>query len=153
MCRISAYFWYFNLVSSGADQKKFLQGLCTNDINLLANHGDSIAGSFLTTKGRVIIPAFLTLVQKNGNPEILIEGNDKMIAELKKTLALFKLRSKVSIEITNYKVFCDTDAQSKESVAEVGKKFGDKHLVSYIDPRANRNGTRTITVAHEGKKS
>ena len=35
---------------SGTDVKKFLQGVCTNDVNKLKNHGDCIAAAFLTPK-------------------------------------------------------------------------------------------------------
>ena len=39
----------FNLCS-GTDVTKFLQGVCTNDVNKLKNHGDCIAAAFLTPK-------------------------------------------------------------------------------------------------------
>lgn len=35
---------------SGTDVTKFLQGVCTNDVNKLKNHGDCIAAAFLTPK-------------------------------------------------------------------------------------------------------
>jgi folate-binding protein YgfZ len=73
--------------------------------------------------------------------EILLEGNAKMIAELKKTLALYKLRSKVVIEETKYKVYCDTVTSTSDPMRN---KLQNNIVVSAADPRIDSFGSRII---------
>lgn len=83
----------------GVDTKKFLQGICTNDINKLDQTINCLATAFLSTKGRVIADAFI-FNNSNDKDDIVIVETDKAIhAKLLKFLSSYKLRSKVSIKV------------------------------------------------------
>ena len=51
---------------SGTDVTKFLQGVCTNDVNKLKNHGDCIAAAFLTPKVKLGLIVYIKL--RKGTP-------------------------------------------------------------------------------------
>mmetsp|Transcript_7820 Transcript_7820/g.6988 ORF Transcript_7820/g.6988 Transcript_7820/m.6988 type:complete len:347 (+) Transcript_7820:29-1069(+) len=86
----------------GKDSKKFLQGICTNNVNLLVDKGDNIACAFLSTKGRIIADSFLHyLSTDNELPNILIETNKSFTEALIKHLTMYKLRSDVTISQSN----------------------------------------------------
>jgi len=93
----------------GKDTKAFLQGLCTNDVNKLVRKNDSIAASFLNTKGRIMADTILyytPTVNPDGKPQtpendvILIEVQSEMYKDLFNTMFIYKLRSKVKVTET-----------------------------------------------------
>eukprot|EP01040_Poterioochromonas_malhamensis_P005694 gene5694-6120_t len=137
---------------SGADCKKFIQGQCTNDVNLLKKHGDSIAAAFLTTKGRIFADALLYYHQPDSSVEgeIMIESQAKLITELQKYLKVFKLRSKVTMEVVDYKVFVNTDVTTAEELQQYitsSQSSQYQPLIGAIDPRVERYGARLILPA------
>lgn len=80
---------------AGRDSTKLLQGLITNDLNLLKN-GKSMYSMLLNTSGRVVYD--LIFYRANNDNEFLIEcdaAEDKNVIELMKK---YKLRSKVTFE-------------------------------------------------------
>jgi folate-binding Fe-S cluster repair protein YgfZ len=87
---------------SGKDKAKFLQGLSSNDINLLKSHGDCIASVFLSSSGRIIVDALIYNVNNGINdPYFLIETHSNNVSVLKSYLNTYKLRSAVKIEDAN----------------------------------------------------
>ena len=93
--------------SSGPDIFKFLQGLCTNDFNLLDTAEDDctqisgLATAFLNPKGRIICEAIATRnCSRHGNsePEVLLDLGIDSIPPLLKHLRMHKLRKKIQME-------------------------------------------------------
>mmetsp|Transcript_16425 Transcript_16425/g.15744 ORF Transcript_16425/g.15744 Transcript_16425/m.15744 type:complete len:439 (+) Transcript_16425:224-1540(+) len=99
---------------SGKDAVKFLQGLCTNDMNKLKTHGDCIAAAFLSHKGRIIADTLLYLketinkenISKNS---VIIELHISAIDILTKHLKTYKLRSSVIIKSYEYITILEND--------------------------------------------
>lgn len=140
---------------SGADSRKFLQGQCTNDINLLKKHGDSIAAAFLTTKGRIFTDALLYYHQPDSatDGDILIESQSKLITELHKYLNMFKLRSKVKMEVMDYDVVFSSDVTSSDALQQhlTQPSNNTKPLLATVDPRLEGYGSRFILPSGTGK--
>jgi folate-binding protein YgfZ len=142
---------------TGKDTTKFLQGICTNDISKLTNHGDCLAAAFLTTKGRVLADAIMyNVIDKDeadkagsatssGKRSIVLEIHSSAVAGLIKYLSMYRLRSSVKV----------TDASSKYSTV-LFTKYGSKNepqppadaegtiLVTAVDPRIASLGARIL---------
>ncbi len=121
-------------------------------MNLLKKHGDSIAAAFLTTKGRIFADALLYYHQPDSSMEgeIMIESQTKLITELQKYLTVFKLRSKVKMEVMDYKVFVNTDVTTAEELQQFITSSQSSHyqpLIGVIDPRVEKYGARLILPA------
>lgn len=80
------------LALTGADRVDFLQGLISNDVRLLAPER-VLWAALLTAQGKYLHDFFLY----SRGETILIEGEGARIADLKKRLALYKLRAKVAL--------------------------------------------------------
>lgn len=128
---------------SGKDKAKFLQGLSSNDINLLKSHGDCIASVFLSSSGRIIVDALIYNVNNGINdPYFLIETHSNNVSVLKSYLNTYKLRSAVKIEDANIfgllihnKLKNDIDKNIYNSI---------DHIVESSDPRAVALGKRIL---------
>ena len=93
--------------SRGPDLFKFLQGLCTNDFDLLDASGENptkmpgLATAFLNHKGRMLCEAIASIncshVGEN-EPEVLLDCNINSIPPLLKHLRMHKLRKKIQME-------------------------------------------------------
>jgi folate-binding protein YgfZ len=81
------------LALAGDDRVSFLQGLISNDVRRLAPER-ALWAALLTAQGKYLHDFFL---YQHGET-ILIEGEGARIADLKKRLALYRLRAKVAIE-------------------------------------------------------
>ena len=80
---------------SGPDRRAFLQGLISNDINLLDKQ-HCVYACLLTAQGKFLHDFFLT--EKDETIFIDCEGGARA-EDLAKRLKMFKLRSKVEIEV------------------------------------------------------
>ena len=94
------------------DSTKFIQGLCTNDVNIVKNNKEySLATAFLTVKGRILATATMyyypikkieSSSSNNTNVNIedryILEICDTVKSDLFRHLSLYKLRSKVTIK-------------------------------------------------------
>jgi folate-binding protein YgfZ len=78
---------------AGEDRSTFLQGLITNDINLLSEKG-MIYAAMLTPQGKFLYDFFLT----SQDDKILLDCLDEIHAPLMKKLMLYRLRARVAIE-------------------------------------------------------
>lgn len=114
------------ILVSGPDARPFLQGLITNDINLLDTQ-PMIYSCLLTPQGKFMFDFFMT---KQGDA-IQLECEGGMRADaLRDRLAHFKLRSKIILEaIQDINVFQILNAQSRSDAMP--------------DPRDPRLGLRT----------
>lgn len=129
---------------SGKDKSKFLQGLCSNDLNLLQNHGDCIASVFLSSSGRIIVDALIYNVNKGATDSyFIIETHNKYATVLKNYLHSYKLRSAVSIEDAN--VF-GMLIHNKIKTHHVHNNLYDnvEFIVESIDPRTSTLGNRVL---------
>ena len=129
---------------SGVDSRKFLQGICTNDVNKLDKHGDCIAAAFLTPGGRIVADALLYNVENN----IIIETHSSLGNSLDRYLRVYKLRSKVTIETLELKCLLEISDISTKDLQELVKSHGA--MVGAIDPRTNEMGTRFLVPKGKG---
>jgi len=81
---------------TGADAKKFLQSLITNDINKLSNE-NSIFACLLTPQGKFLFDFFIYEI----NSKIIIDIINKFFEQFIKKLNLYKLHSDVEIIVIN----------------------------------------------------
>ena len=132
---------------SGVDSRKFLQGICTNDVNKLDKHGDCIAAAFLTPGGRIVADALLYNVENN----IIIETHSSLGNSLDRYLRVYKLRSKVTIETLELKCLLEVNDISTTDLQELVKSHGA--MVGAVDPRTNEMGTRFLVPKDKDDKS
>jgi len=88
------------LIVAGDDRKTFLQGLVSNDVTKVSTDQALWAG-FLTAQGKFLWDLFL--VEKGD--AILVDVDQASAETFKKKLSLYKLRSKVTIEMSDLAVF------------------------------------------------
>lgn len=122
----------------GPDRVDFLQGLISNDTTKVAP-GRAIWAALLTPQGRFLNDMF---VADDGNGALLLETERDRAPALAKKLALYKLRSKVTVE--------DRSATMEVAVvfgrgAEAVLPFEDG--VAFIDPRLPELGVRVLAAA------
>lgn len=111
----------------GEDKETFLQGLISNDINLVTST-QAIYAALLTPQGRFLFDFFIT--EKDGT--FLLDVESARHEALLKKLSLFKLRSKVTLKARpDLKVY-----------ALWGE--GNFPMEAYHDPRLKALGARLI---------
>lgn len=82
----------------GAEATPFLQGLVTNDINLLVEDDrKSLYCAFLNTGGRVLFDAIISKTENEG--EFLLDVDSAVAKVVKKHLSLYKVRRKIAINV------------------------------------------------------
>lgn len=128
---------------SGEDRLPFLQGLITNDANLLTK-GVALYAAMLSPQGKFLHDFFL--VPKG--EEILLDINKHRAADLIARLNIYKLRSKISIQPIECKVtaywdapFPPTEAIADPRLSALGWRiYGDVQLpeASPADYEAHR---------------
>jgi len=148
---------------TGTDARRFLQGICTNDIGKLKpDAGDCIATSLLNNKGRILFNLLLyTLREKSVCSEqiwdnnlgvsdtgLLAELNTKNLEEFQRYLNLYKLRSKVDIRVVEADCLFVNRAFSPDQLAIINDSSSPDVLVASIDPRLEDFGTRVIINKH-----
>lgn len=110
---------------SGKDSKDLLQGLITNDINLLANE-PAIHCALLTPQGKYLFDFFIV----SDGDDLLLDCESSRMPDLIRRLMMYRLRAEV--EITNisdsHKVYALWDSET-----------------GYKDPRDANIGNRLIT--------
>lgn len=120
---------------SGEDARSFLQGVITNDINLV-NEKSAVYACFLTPQGKYLAD-FFVYPHLDG---VLLDVDKKILSELLKRMSLFKLRSRVVLE----------DVSDQYTVTAIwGTGLHPEHAVA--DPRASVMGYRMLNGAAEGE--
>ena len=121
------------IVIEGDDKYKFIQGIISNDIELLKKK-KSIYGSILSPQGRFIHDFFIT--QWNNN--FILECSRLDSDEILKKFELYKLKSDVKFKIeTNLKIFLINFSSLETVDSSVRSK-----LFNFSDPRFNNELTR-----------
>ena len=119
---------------AGADAKKLLQGLITNDMDRLDTE-PAIHAALLSPQGKILFEFFVV-----GSPEAyLLETAAAQAANLSKRLLLYKLRARVEIsdQSANYAVFALWGAACPGPAAL-------PFAIAFRDPRLVDLGTRII---------
>ncbi len=122
----------------GPDRVEFLQGLISNDTTKVAP-GRAIWAALLTPQGRFLNDMF---VADGGNDTLLLETERERAPALAKKLALYKLRSKVTVE-------------DRSATMEVAAVFGPgadtlpplEGATAFVDPRLANLGVRVLAPA------
>jgi folate-binding protein YgfZ len=122
----------------GLDRVEFLQGLISNDTTKVAP-GRAIWAALLTPQGRFLNDMF---VVDDGNDILLLETERERAPALARKLALYKLRSKVTVE-------------DRGTAMEVAVVFGPgaeklapvEGAVAFTDPRLAELGMRVLAPA------
>ena len=81
------------LIVRGADARPFLQGLISHDVTL-ASRQRALWAAFLTPQGRYLHDFFLI----ESDDGLLLEGERERLGNLRRRLAIYKLRSQVTME-------------------------------------------------------
>jgi len=118
---------------TGADAEKLLQGIVSNDMELLASQ-PAIHAALLTPQGKILFDFF---VVRAGDGFLLEVARDKA-ADLVKRLNLYKLRAKVDIQDASedYRVLALWGSPSgREEITDT---------VSFADPRLPALGSRIL---------
>jgi tRNA-modifying protein YgfZ len=118
---------------TGEDAEKLLQGIVSNDMDLLAAQ-PAIHAALLTPQGKIL---FEFLVMKTGDGFLLDVARDKS-ADLAKRLNLYKLRAKVDIRDVS-------DEYHVLAMWGSSHSFGEATgTVSFPDPRLPALGSRIL---------
>tara|TARA_Y100001968_G_C19344970_1_gene711550 strand:+ start:379 stop:1176 length:798 start_codon:yes stop_codon:yes gene_type:complete len=107
---------------SGPDSQNFLQNLITNDVNI--ENDTLIYSALLTPQGKYLFDFF---VLKRAWDNFLIDINSTFSCSFIKRLIVYRLRSNVKMEKTNFKVFLGFENKPKDA---------------FIDPRCIEMGWR-----------
>ena len=132
------------LYINGPDSKKFLQNLISNDIEKV-NESKSCFASLLSPQGKFLFD-FIVVKHKDG---YLLDCERRIIDQLYKKLAMYKLKSKVEIlNLSNEFVVAAFDHEKFLSIEgtkdELGYtiKYNEDHIL--LDPRNKKLGGRII---------
>ena len=128
---------------AGEDRVEFLQGLISNDVTKVAQ-SHAVWAALLTPQGRFLNDMF---VVDAGFGTLLLETERERAPALARKLAMYKLRSKVTVE----------DRSAGMDVAVVFGPGAEKcnavpGALSYIDPRLPELGLRVLTPAGQAGK-
>ena len=97
---------------SGPESRNFLQNLVTNDIGKLSD--GLVYAALLTPQGKYLFDFFLL----SGNEDILLDVKADAAPELLKRLALYRLRAKVDLEMTEIKVVCGLGPMPPDALSD-----------------------------------
>jgi len=121
---------------TGPEARPFLQGLITNDTEQLAP-GKGIYAALLTPQGKILFDFFLV----EGDGAVLIDCVAASRDALLKRLTMYKLRSKIIVEVRDQlAVLAEWDGSSTP------------YAISYPDPRMPELGRRAIIAKGEMRR-
>jgi len=129
------------LAVAGEDRAAFLQGLVSNDVARAAPTR-AIHAALLTAQGKYLHDFFIA--ERDG--ALHLEAEAARLADLKRRLSLYKLRSKVTVAeapgLAVFVAFGDGAAEALDLAPTPGAAapFGDG--VSFVDPRLAALGAR-----------
>ncbi|XKL59915.1 hypothetical protein PGB90_000931 [Kerria lacca] len=149
---------------SGEDIRSFLQGLITNDVNILYNKKvNSLFTFFLNSKGRIL---YDVLLLKKNDHEILLDCDLSIKNNLLRHLKIHRLRKKVDIEEVNSNLwaifndkfvnenlfkfdgtFCTKAYMDRHELdyEELKNNLQDENIYVFKDPRLHVLGYRVVS--------
>jgi folate-binding protein YgfZ len=129
---------------TGADRCQFLQGLVSNDV-ANATPDRALYAALLTAQGKYLHDFFMVAI----GDALYLDGEAARLADLKRRLGLYKLRSKVSLAEASDRfiiaaAFGDgaLDALGLPPERGAATRFADG--VAYVDPRLAALGVRLL---------
>ena len=132
------------LYISGSDSVKYLQNLISNDIEKV-NESKSCFASLLSPQGKFLFD-FIVVKHKDG---FFLDCEKRVVDQLFKKLAMYKLRSKVEILNLSNEFVVAAFSQNKFLSIEGAKdelgytfKYNEDHVL--LDPRNKKLGGRII---------
>ncbi|KAI8580299.1 hypothetical protein K450DRAFT_237822 [Umbelopsis ramanniana AG] len=154
----------------GVDTSKFLQGLITNHMPLIATGGNGFYTAFLSPQGRLLYDTFIYPVNVGVNfphPKFIIECAGGAIGPLSQHLKRYILRSKVKLrDVTSeYSIFSiwgqgtahlrsvthqEPSHHEKHPAGSLVKKESRFADIGCLDPRVPNFGIRVVTKRDEG---
>ena len=126
------------LFIKGKDNKDFLQGIITNDINKC--NKKVIYSCLLSPQGKFLSDFFIIPF----NDSFLIEINQKFFNDFIAKLKLYKLRSNINIDETNDFTSVVIINNSSSNSTEEGQIIFNKEYIEYVDPRNKNLGNRVV---------
>ena len=126
------------LFIKGKDNKDFLQGIITNDINKC--NKKVIYSCLLSPQGKFLSDFFIIPF----NDSFLIEINQKFFNDFIAKLKLYKLRSNINIDETNDFASVVIINNSSSNSTEEGQIIFNKEYIEYVDPRNKNLGNRVV---------
>lgn len=130
-CRVAELTARGCLGVSGADAKKFLQDIVTNDVDRAVD-GKAVHAALLTPQGKILFDFFLL----DRGDHFLVECTKETTEELIKRLTFYKLRADVQLEDVS-------DAHKVWAAWDGTPEAGDDAII-YADPRLSALGVRII---------
>jgi folate-binding protein YgfZ len=132
---------------SGTDSLAFLQGIVTNDIELVSANR-AIYAAILTPQGKYLHDFF---VVKFGDG-FMLDCAANQLAELTKRLKMYRLRAKVDIKYqsADFSIFAITGANTPGFAGLTAAPGNAIHYgdgIAFVDPRLAELGLRTIQPA------
>lgn len=119
---------------SGADARKFLNGLVTTDVTKL-HPGEARFGALLTPQGKIIVDFLIAEMPSEAGERFLLDCPRTLAQALTDKLNLYKLRAKISIENLSDRLGI---------VAAWGGAPAARPELSFADPRRPELGWRVI---------
>ncbi|XP_051554010.1 putative transferase CAF17 homolog, mitochondrial [Myxocyprinus asiaticus] len=136
---------------SGHDTNSFLQGIITNDMDLLGEDGlTAMYAHMLNVQGRTLYDIIIYSLKENpsGHNGVLLECDSTVQDSIIRHLKVYKIRRKVSISLCPSLSLWALFPQDKDAVLGKSKPdftAADKVLVLGKDPRTELMGWRMIT--------
>lgn len=129
----------------GPEARAFLQGLVTNDVELVGP-ARAIYAALLTPQGKFL---FDFIVADDGDAGLLLDTERERLPELAKRLAFYKLRSQVEIEdrsegLAVTALIGDHAARRARLTGAAGNAWRSGSTMIMVDPRLSSLGIRMI---------
>jgi folate-binding protein YgfZ len=137
------------LALRGADVRRFLQGLISNDVERIRPDQASYA-ALLTPQGKFLFDFFIV---QHGD-ELLLETELARVRDLQRRLMMYRLRSKVEIEEVSAgfavaALIGEGVAEMLDLPARPGACRALEHGFAFVDPRLVRMGVRALLPAQD----
>ena len=133
------------LAVDGPDRRAFLQGLVSNDVDKVGPDQARYA-ALLTAQGKYLHD--FIMVEAAGDATILLDGEARRLADLKRRLSLYRLRAKVALEerpdLAVAAVFGDGAFAVLNLDGEPGAARAFAGGIVLIDPRLAALGARCV---------
>jgi folate-binding protein YgfZ len=131
------------LAVSGPDRRAFLQGLVSNDVEKVGPHAARYA-ALLTAQGKYLHDFIMVEVGES----IWLDAEANRLADLRRRLSIYRLRSKVSLEARDDLTVAVVIGGAATAVLDLpgepgsARPFGSG--VAFVDPRLVALGSRLI---------
>ena len=136
------------LAISGPDRRSFLQGLVSNDVEKLGS-GRALYAALLTAQGKYLHDFFLV----EAGEAIWLEAEAARLADLKRRLAIYRLRAKLALEempqLAVAAVLGPAAAAALGLPAAPAAARSWHGGVAFVDPRLSELGARVLLPRQE----